>query len=186
MSIESESTQTHVHRVSHPNISFSVVSLSSCPQSFQASGSFPVNQFFASGGQIMGVSASTSVLPMNIQDWFSLGWTGLISLQSKGVSRVFSSTTIQRHQFFSAQPFLLSSSTHPYIISGKTIALTIWMFVSKVMSLPFNMLSRFVIAFLPRSKHLLISWLQSSSALILEPKKLKSVTVSTFSLSYLP
>ena len=76
---------------------------SSCPQSFPASGSFPVSQFFASGGQSIGVSASASVLPMNIQDWSPLGWTGWISLQSKGLSRVFSNTTVQKHQFFSAQ-----------------------------------------------------------------------------------
>ena len=87
----------------HPAISSSVVPISSCPQSFQASGSFPMSQLFASGGQIIGVSASTSVLPMNIQDWSPLGWTGWISLQSKGLSRVFSNTTVQKHQFFGAQ-----------------------------------------------------------------------------------
>ena len=87
----------------HPAISSSVIPFSSCPQSFPASGSFPVSQFFASGGQSIGVSASASVLPMNIQDWFPLGWTGWISLQSKGLSRVFSSTTVQKHQFFGAQ-----------------------------------------------------------------------------------
>ena len=76
---------------------------SSCPQSFPASGSFPVSQFFTSGGQSTGVSASASVLPMNTQDWYPLGWTGWISLQSKGLARVFSSTTVQKHQFFSAQ-----------------------------------------------------------------------------------
>ena len=87
----------------HPAISSSVVPFSSCPQSFPASGSFPVNQFFASGGQSIGVSASTSVLPMNTRDWSPLGWTGWISLQSKGLSRVFSNTTLQKHQFFSTQ-----------------------------------------------------------------------------------
>ena len=87
----------------HPTISSSVIPFSSCPQSFPASGSFPVSQFFASGGQNIGVSASTSVLPMNIQDWFPSGWTGWISLQSKGLSRVFSNTTVQKHQFFGAQ-----------------------------------------------------------------------------------
>ena len=94
-----EFTQTHVH----PTISSSVVPFSSCPQSFPASGSFPMNQLFASGGQSIGVSASTSVLPMNTQDWSPLGWTGWISLQSKGLSRVFSNTTVQKHQFFGAQ-----------------------------------------------------------------------------------
>ena len=78
----------------HPAISSSVVPFSSCPQSFPASGSFPMSQLFASGGQTIGVSASTSVLPMNIQGWFPLGWTGWISLPSKGLSRVFSNTTV--------------------------------------------------------------------------------------------
>ena len=87
----------------HPTISSSVVPFSSCPQSFPASGSFPMSQFFASGGQGIGVSASASLLPMYIQDWFTLGWTGGISMQSKGLSRVFSNTTVQKHQFFSAQ-----------------------------------------------------------------------------------
>ena len=94
-------------RWSHPPISSSVIPFSSHLQSFPASGSFPVSQFFASGGQSIGVSASTSVLPMNIQDWFPLGWTGLISLkdqrESKRLSRVFSNTTVQKHQFFIAQ-----------------------------------------------------------------------------------
>ena len=87
----------------HWTISSSVISCSSCLQSFPASRSFQMSQFFASGGQRIGVSASTSVLPMNIQDWFPLGWTGWISLQSKGLSRVFSNTTLQKHQFFGTQ-----------------------------------------------------------------------------------
>ena len=87
----------------HPAISSSVVPFSSCLQSFPASGSFPMSQLFASGGQSIGVSASTSVLPMNTQDWSPLGWTGWISLQSKGLSGVFSNTTVHKHQFFSAQ-----------------------------------------------------------------------------------
>ena len=100
-----EFTQTHVHRVgdaiqpSHPL----VVPFSSHLQSFPASGSFQMGRFLASGGQSIGVSASTSVLPMNIQDWSPLGWTGWISLQSKGLSRVFSNTTVQKHQFLGAQ-----------------------------------------------------------------------------------
>ena len=85
----------------HPNISSSVVPFSSCPQSFPASGSFPVSQLFTSGGKR--IRASASVLPMNIQDWFPLGLTGLIALLSKGLSRVFSSTTVWKHQFFGAQ-----------------------------------------------------------------------------------
>ena len=95
-----------------PAISFSVVPFSSCPQSFPASGSFPMSQLFTSGGQSIGLSASASVLPVNIQDWFPLGWPGWISLQSKGLSRVFSNTTVQKHQFFSAQ---LSSQSNSHI-----------------------------------------------------------------------
>ena len=96
----------------HPTISSYVVPFSSCPQSLPASGSFPVSQLFARGGQSIGVSASTSVLPMNIQDWSPLEWTGCISLQSKGLSRVFSNTTVQKHQFFGAQ---LSSQSNSHI-----------------------------------------------------------------------
>ena len=87
----------------HPIISFSVVPFSSRLQSFPASGSFQMSQFLASGGQSIGISASASIFPLNIQDWFPLRLTGLISLQSKGLSRVFSNTTVQRHEFFSAQ-----------------------------------------------------------------------------------
>ena len=94
----------------HPAISSSVIPFSSCPQSLPASGSFLMSQLFAWGGQSTGVSASTSLLPMNTQDWSPLGWTGWISLQSKGLSRVFSNTTVQKHQFFSAQLFSQSNS----------------------------------------------------------------------------
>ena len=87
----------------HPTISSSIVPFSSCPQSFPESRSFQMSQLFTSGGQSIGVSASASVLPMNIQDWFPLGWTGWISLPFKGLSRVFSNTTVQKHQFFDAQ-----------------------------------------------------------------------------------
>ena len=114
-----EFTQTHIHWVgdtiqpSHPL----VVLFSSCPQSFPATGSSQMSQLFASGGQSIGVSASTSVLPMNIQDWFPLGQTSWISLQSKGLSRVFSNTTVQKHQFFGAQPSLQSNShMHPWLL----------------------------------------------------------------------
>ena len=127
--------------------------------------------------KVFGASASASILPMNIQGWFPLGLTGLILL-SKGLSRVFSNTTIQKHQFSGTQPSL-ESNFHMTI--GKTIALTIWtFFVGKLMSLLFNTLFRFVKAFLPRNKCFLISWLQSLSAVILEPKKIKSVIDSTF------
>ena len=94
----------------YPTISSSVIPFSSCLQSFPVSGSFPVSQFFTSDGQSVRVSASTSVLPMNIQDWFPLGWTGWISLQSKGLSRVFSITTAQKHKFFSVPLSLWSNS----------------------------------------------------------------------------
>ena len=93
----------------HPTISSSVVPFSSCLQSSLASGTFPMSQFFTSGGQNIGASALASILPMNFQDWFPLGLTGLISLLSKGLSRVFYNTTVQKHQFFSAQPFLWSN-----------------------------------------------------------------------------
>ena len=148
-----------------------LIFFSSCLQSFPASGSFPVSQFFASGGQSSGVAASASVLPINIQSWFPLGWTGWISLQSKGVSRVFSKTTVQKHQFFCAQLSLESNShIHTWVLE-KTIALTRQTFVGRVMSLLFNMLSRLVTAFL------LISRPQSPSAVILEPPpKINSVT----------
>ena len=154
----------------HPTISSSVIPCSSCPQSFPASGSFQMSQLFASGSQSIGVSASTSVLPMSTQDWSLLGWTGWISLQSKGLSRVFSNTAVQKHQIFCAAFFIVQLS-HPYMTTGKTIALTRWTFVGKVIALLFNMLSRLIITFLPRSKCLLILWLQSPSAVILEFKK---------------
>ena len=93
----------------HPFISSSIASFSSCPQSFLASGSFTMSRLFASGGQSFEASTSAPVLPMSIQDWFPLGFTSLISLLSKGLSRVFSSTTVQKHQFFSAQSFLWSN-----------------------------------------------------------------------------
>ena len=97
----------------HPAISSSVVPFSSCPQSLPASGSFPMSQHFTWGSQSIGVSDSTSILPMNTQDWSPLGWTGWISLQSKGLSRVLSNTTVQKHQFFGAQLSLWSNSHIP-------------------------------------------------------------------------
>ena len=100
------SNSSPLSRWCHPTISSSVIPFSSCLQSFPALGSFPVSQFFTSGGQTIGVSASASVLPMNIQNWFPLELADLVSLQSKGLSRVFSSTTVQKHQFFTTQPSL--------------------------------------------------------------------------------
>ena len=164
----------------HPAISSSVIHFSSCSQSLPASGTFPMSQLFVWGGLSIGVSASASALPVNSQDWSPLGWTGWISLQSKGLSRVFSNTTVQKHPFLGAH-FLHSPTLTPIMTTGKTIALTRWTFVGKVMSVLFNMLSRLVITFLPRRKRLLISQLQSLSAVILEPKKIKSDTASTVS-----
>ena len=113
-----EVAQTHVHQGGcYPTISSFVISFSSHLQSFLASGSFQMSQFFASGGQSIGVSASALVLPMNIQDWFTLGWTGFISLQSKELSRVFSNTTVQKQQFFGTQ--LIVQLSHPYMTTGK-------------------------------------------------------------------
>ena len=136
-----------------------------------------MSQFLASGGQNIKISVSAWVLPMNTQDWFMLGLTGLISLQYKGLARVFSKTTVK-----SINSLVLNFLYSPILTSirdyWKTIALIRWTFVSKVMSLLFDMLSRLVIAFLPRSRCLLISWPQSSSAVILEPDKIKSLTVS--------
>ena len=131
----------------HPAISSSVVPFSSCPQSFPASGFFPMSQLFISGGQSTGASVSASVLPVNIQGWFHWGLTGLISLLSKGPRRVFSSTTVWKHQLFGHSAFFMAQLSHPYMTNGKTIALTIWTFVGKVMSLLLNMLYRFFIAF---------------------------------------
>ena len=128
----------------HPTISSSVAPFS-CPQSFPASGSFPMSQFFALRGQSIRASALASVIPINIQGWFPLGLTGLIFLQSRGFSRVFSNTTIRKHQFFGAQPSLWPNS-HPYTTTGKHIALTIWTFVGKVVSLPRSMSFYFVAA----------------------------------------
>ena len=109
----------------HSTISSSVVPFSFCLQSFPASGSFQLSQFFTSGGQSVGVSASASVLPiMNIQDWFPLGWSGWTSLQSKGLSRVFSNTTVQKHQFLQCSAFFIVQLSHPYMTTGKNKALS--------------------------------------------------------------
>ena len=143
-----------------------------------------MSQFFASGGQSSGVSASVSVLPMNIQDWFPLGLTDWIpvpgTLKSLLQQHSSKASTLRHSALFMVQ------LSHPYMTTGKTITLSRQTFVGKVMSLLFNLLSRSVIAFLPRSKRLLISWLQSPFAVILEPPIMKSVTVSFVSPSYLP
>ena len=145
----------------HPAISSSVVPFSSCSQSLPASGSFPMSQLFAWGGQSTGVSASASFLPKNTQDWSPSEWTGWISLQSKGLSRVFSNNHSSKAPILQRSAFFTVQLSHPYMTTGKTIALTRWTFVGKVIFLLLNMLSRLVITFLSRSKRLLISWLQS-------------------------
>ena len=136
MSIETVMPSTHLV-LCHP--------LSSCLQSFSASGSFLMSQLFTSGGQSIGASASASVLPMNIRGWFPLGLTGLISLLSKGLSRVFSNTTVQKHQFFCAQPSLWSNShIHIWLLEKSQL----WLyrpFFGKVMSLIFNTEDRWAI-----------------------------------------
>ena len=155
----------------HPTIPSSVIPFYSCLQSFPASGSFPISQFLTSGVQSIGVSPLSSVLLINIQDRSPLGWTGWISLHTKGLSWVFSNTTDQSISQCSA--FFIVQLSHPYMTTGKTIALTTQPFVRKVMSLLLNILSRVFITFLPRSKRILISWLQSPSAEILKPPKTK-------------
>ena len=156
----SDLAQAYVYQVCDAIQPSSVAPFSSCLQSFLGSGSFPMSWFFALGGQSIGISASASVLLMNIQDWFPLGCTGWISLKSKGLSRVFANTKasiLWQSAFFRVQ------LSHPYM---KTITLTRQTFVGKVVFLFFSMLSRLIITFLPRSKCLLISWLQSPSAVI--------------------
>ena len=161
----------------HPIISSSVIPFS-CLQSFPSSESFPASWLFTSGGQSVGASTSASVLPMNIQDRFPLGLTGLTSLQSKRLSSPTS-------QFKSINSLVFSFIFGPALTSihdyWKNHSFDYMDFVSKVTSLLFNILSRFVIVFLARSKHLLISWLQSATAVILEPKRIKPVTVSIVS-----
>ena len=160
----------------HPTISFSVVTFSSCLQFFPASESFLMSQFCASGGKTYGVSDSAIVPPMNIQDWFPLGLPGLISAV-QGTLRSLLQHHCSNHQFFGAQLSLSSNSHICTWLLEKPILLTRWTFVGKVMSLVFNTLSSFVIDFLPRVKHPLVSWLQSSSEVTLEPKKIKYLTV---------
>ena len=148
----------------HPAISSSVIPFSSYLHSLPASGSFPSSQLSASGGQSIGASASATVLPMNIQSWFPLGLIGLNSLQSKGTLK----SLLQYHSWeasiFQCSAFFMVQLSHLYVTTGKTIALTRWTFVGIITSLLFYTLSKFVIAFLPRSKCLLISWLKSPSA----------------------
>ena len=161
----------------HPTVSSSVVPFSSHLQSFPASGSFPMSQFFTSGGQSIGFSFSISLSnEYSGLISFRIDWLDLLAVQGtlKTLLQHHSSkASIHQHSAF----FIIQLS-HPYMTTGKTIALIRWTFVGKVMSLLINTMSRLVIALLPRSKHLLISWLQSPCAVILEPPKIKSLIVS--------
>ena len=169
---EACSNSRPLSRWCHPTISSSVTPFSSCPQSFPASGSFPVSRLFTSGGQgywSFSFSISLSIQCSGLIS-FRTDWFDLLAVQRtlKSLLQHHSSkaSILQRSAFFMVQ------LSHPYMTTGKTIALSTWTFVGKVMSLLFNMLFRFVIAFLPRRKHLLIPWLQSLSTVILEPKKI--------------
>ena len=177
-----KSTQTHVHLVcdaiqpSHP------LSSPSCP-------ALNLSQHWGLFKWVSSLHQVDKILEFQLQhqsfheysDLFPSGWTGWISLQSKRLSTVFSNTNSSKASILLPSAFLIVQLSHPYVTTGKTVALTRWTFVGTVMSLLFNMLSRLVITFLPRSKHLLISWLQSPSAVILEPPKIKSATVCTVS-----
>ena len=135
-----------------------------------------MSQFFTSGAQSIGVSAPASVFPYLGLISFRIDWFDLLAVQ--GTLKSLLQHHSSKASILQCSAFFIVQLSHPYMTTGKTIALTRWIFVGKVMSLLFNRLSRLVIAFLSRSKHLLISWLQSPSAVILEPKKIKSVTVS--------
>ena len=165
-----------LHQWCHPATSSSDALFSFCPWSFPASGTYPVNQLFESYDQNTRVSGPASVLPESIHSWLNpeTDWFELLAVPG----------TLQHHSLKASilwhSAFFMVQLSQPYMTTGKTIALTIQIFVSRVMSLLFNTLSRFVIAFLPRGKCLLISWLQSPTAVILEPKKRKPVITSTF------
>ena len=166
----------------HPAISSSVIPFSSCPQALPASGSFPLSLLFTSGGKSIGVSPSTSVLPVNTQGLisFRMDWLDLLAVQ--GTLKSLLQHHSSKASIFQHSAFFTVQLSHPYMTTGKTIALTRWTFVDKVMSLLFNMLSRLVITFLPRSNCLLISWLQSPSAVILEPPP-KKLSLTLFPVS---
>ena len=166
-------------------ISSSATPFSFCLQSFPASGSFPMIQLFALSSQSIGASASVSVLPKIIQGWFPLGLIGLISCSPRD-SWEFLQHHNSKASILWGLTFFMVQLSHLYMTTGKTTALSIQKFVSKVMSLLFNILSGFVIAVFPRSKGVLISWLQSPSTVILEPTKIKSFTVFHLFSTYLP
>ena len=169
-----EFTQTHIHRVGdafQPTISSSVVPFSSCPQSLPASGSFPKSQLFAWGGQRIR-SFSFNISPFNEHPGLislRMDWLDLLAVQ--GTLKSLLQHHSSKASILWCSAFFIAQLSHPYMTTGKTIALTRWTFVGKIMSLLLNMLSRLIITFLPRSKCLLISWLQLPSAVILEPPK---------------
>ena len=171
MAIELVMTSNHLI-LCHPAFPF-------CPQSCPASESFPMSWLFTWGSQSIEASASASVLPMNIQGWFPLGLTAWCPYCPRTLKNLFQHHSLKASPLWCSAFFMVKLS-HPYLTTGETIALTVQTFVGKVMSLLFNILSTLVIAFLLKNKCLLISWVQSPSALILEPKKIKSVTISTF------
>ena len=177
-----ELAQTHVHWVGdaiQSNHLTSVIHFSSCLLSLPASGSFPISCLFASVSQSIGASAS--VLPINIQGWFLLGLTRFDLLAVQGTVKSLLQHHNSKASILQCSVFFMIQLSHQYMTTRNTTSMTIWTFVGKVMSLLFNTLSRFGIALLPRSKHLLISWLQSHSVVILEPKKIKSCHCSYIS-----
>ena len=157
-----------------------VFSFSSCLQSFPTLVSFPTSWLFASGGQSSGASASASVLPMNIQGWFPLGLTCFFCCNPRDAQEFFP-TLQEKSSVFWCSAFFMVQLSHQYMTTWKIMTFYIQTFVVKVMYLLFNTQSRFVTAFLPRCTHLIISWLQSPSTVILKPKNMKSVTVSIVS-----
>ena len=162
----------------HPTISSSVIPFSSCPQSFPASGSFPMSQLFASGGQKYW-SFSFNISPSNEYSGlisFRMDWLCLLAVQ--GTLKSLLQHCSSKASILQHSAFFIVQLSHPYMTTGINHILTRQTFIGKIMSLLFNMLSRLVITYLPRSKRLLISWLQSPSAVILEPRKIKSATVS--------
>ena len=169
----------------HTTISYFVIPFSSFLQSFPAPGSFLMSQLFTSSGQSIGTSVWASVLPVNIQNWFLLGLTFFYLLAVQGTLKSSPTPQFKSITTSSELSFLYGPTLTSIHATGKTIALTRQTFVGKLVSLLFNMMSRIVKSFLPRSKCLLISWLQSPSAVILEFKKIKSVTVSIVSPNYL-
>ena len=180
-----ESTQTYAcpsTQRCHQTISSSNIPFSSCPQSFPASGSFPMSQLFPSGGQSTGFNIRPSNEHSELIS-FRMDWLDLLAVQ--GTLKSLLQHHSSKVSILQCSAFFIVQLSHPYMTTGKTIALTRRTFVDQVMSLLFNILSRLVIGFLPRNKRLLISWLQSPSAEILEPPKIKSDSFHSFPI-YLP